>query len=126
MSGVSSPDSPPGLDGYHFMATYGVTEWSPVTMSMETIPLSKREEKEWAYFATAVLSYCCAEKKMVFGKPPRYLFFNAQVTEGQRVDSGAESERLAMVQQAICHLYGKRGIRFFPAEPTNNWDPMSS
>ena len=55
MSGVSSPDSPPGLDGYHFMGTYGVTEWSPVMLSMETIPLGKREEKEWAYFATAVL-----------------------------------------------------------------------
>ena len=60
---------------------------------------------------------------MVFGKFPRYLFFNAQVTEGQRVDSGAESERLAMVQQAVCHLYGKRGIRFFPARADQQLGP---
>ena len=60
---------------------------------------------------------------MVFGKPPRYLFFNAQVTEGQRVDSGAELERLAMVQQAVCHLYGKRGIRFFPARADQQLGP---
>ena len=86
MSGVSSPDCPPGLDGYNFMATYGVTEWSPVMWSMETIPLGKREEKEWAYFATAVLSYCYAKKEMVFGKSPGGLFFNAPGAESQRVD----------------------------------------
>ena len=107
MSRVSSPDSPPGLDGYHFMGTFSVTEWSPVMMSVETIPLSKREEMEWSYFAAAVVSYCYAEKKMVFGKSPGGLFFNAPATESPIVDTSAELERLAMVQQAVCHLYGK-------------------
>ena len=114
MNGVSSPDGPPGLDSYHFLATYGATEWTPRMMSMETIPLTKKEEKDWAYFATATLSYCYAEKKMDFGKSPNALLFNAQGKEGLRVDPGVEAERLAMVMRAIHNLYGKRGIRFFP------------
>jgi hypothetical protein len=117
MNGVSSPDGPPGLDSYHFLATYGATEWTPRMMSMETIPLAKRDEKDWAYFATAVISYCYAEKKMDFRKSPNALLFNAQGKEGLRVDPGVEDERLAIVRRAIHHLYGKRGICFFPPRP---------
>ena len=78
MNGVSSPDGPPGLDSYHFLATFGATEWTPRMLSMETIPFTMREENDWAYFATAIVSYCYAEKKMDFGKSPNVLLFNAQ------------------------------------------------
>ena len=81
------------------------------------ISLTKIEEKDWAYFATATLSYWYAEKKMDFGKSPNTLLFKAHRKEGLRVDPGVEHERLAMVRRAIHHLYGKRGICFFSPRP---------
>ena len=84
-------------------------------LSLETIPDDKREERDFAEFAIAVLSFCYHQKEMKFEDSDRV--FSGEKADSSGYDADFEKDSISLVKKAIFFLYNKRGIRFYPPRP---------
>ena len=109
-----------GHEGYNFVGSFRSTSWNHSMLGTYVIPSTLMATRHWVAFCLSILAYICTvTNNPIEGSDsamkPLFKAGGVPIPE-------SEQEQTNLLKEAICVLYGKKGIRFFPPRPGQEVD----